>query len=634
MRASRVGIGLAAVLTGVPAATQAQAQKVARVREVVRVVKKTTGPQGRLVNAPINTPILQNERVRTGGRSAVGVRFPDMSILRLGELSELVVTSADRRRARLVRGQVVMDFRAPGRISGGNAIAAVRGTKVHFQVNEETGEAEVRCYEGRVFVSSEDNPVAAGSPTALTATTLVDPNLAEETDDWRGGEIRFVDGPLNGQRRQVTAFDAATGTVTFAPAVPAPAPGAPVSGYVLAKKPGTEIVELGRNSGTTVPRTGSPRPAYRVPNENFAYIQRNPYFQQMEDGTRNFVLPGTAAHDFIQDREFPYRRAIRDATEEDNQFFCDFGSGDSPGKFGLRRFRGLSAQSQRQPVFLAQNTQLPSPERIFQPQVLTRAPAVEAGKNQVWRFEPFAVGTNDDDVLGTRLRYQAVSGDVYTEIGYRYQLLNGQSEHDLSEAFFELKGSYGRLAAGRQHLFLGPANNTRTGTLLDLESSDTILYELPLKGGFRQMGGYVIDSDIFRDGGFSGGFLRGQAPVGLGYAGYSALFNREEETSIGWSVDASQPLRRNVLDVYGEAGIDSHNRQIYTAGFYVPWFYHQHKLDVFVEYARREDVEERATLRLRRDLGGGFLAIAFLDQRLGSNHLVGGGGILWSRAFR
>jgi hypothetical protein len=394
-------------------------------------------------------------------------------------------------------------------------------------------------------------------------------------------------------------------------------------------------VELGRNMGTTVPRNRPPRPAYKVPQGSFAFVERAPYFQQMSDGLRSYVFPGTDGHHWEQELELPQRQAIRDALDDDQQLICDFGP-EPQSQRGTRRFgiQSIRSAGPRSLLFGQNSSQTPTPERLFQPQVLSRPDPDDRRKNQVWRFEPYALGTNDDDVLGSRIRYQAVSGDIYTELGYRYQLVNGQSEHDLSEAFFQTRGKWGQLTAGRQHLFLGPANNTRVGTLLDLESSDTILYEAPIKGRFRQMGGYVIDSDVFQDGGFSGGFLRGQAALWGGNAGYSVLFNRDSETNIGWSLDAAQPVVKNVLDVYGEAGVDSHNREIYTAGIYVPWLFHRHKLDVYFEYGRREDLDERVTFRIRRELGGGLLAIAFLDQRLGSNHLVGGGGILWSKAFR
>lgn len=59
----------------------------------------------------------------------------------------------------------------------------------------------------------------SGTADSGTTTTLVDTERTEaDTDYWAGALITFTSGTLNGQSRLVTAFNAATDTLTFAPA--------------------------------------------------------------------------------------------------------------------------------------------------------------------------------------------------------------------------------------------------------------------------------------------------------------------------------------------------------------------------------------------------------------------------------
>src|SRR5687768_1099527 len=92
-----------AVGVAVLAAPAAHAQSGATVREIVRVVKAGKSGTTTLFDAKIGTPLATGDRVRTAGRSAAGVRFPDKSILRLGELTEVVLAGG---KAQVLRGQV------------------------------------------------------------------------------------------------------------------------------------------------------------------------------------------------------------------------------------------------------------------------------------------------------------------------------------------------------------------------------------------------------------------------------------------------------------------------------------------------------------------------------------------------
>jgi hypothetical protein len=248
---------------------------------------------------------------------------------------------------------------------------------------------------------------------------------------------------------------------------------------------------------------------------------------------------------------------------------------------------------------------------------------------------PFGIVTDESTAVGSQAGLQGTWGQVYGEVVYRYLLLDGRRDrHDLSEGYLHFRTRGGDLVVGRQHLFIGPVQNNRLGSLLKLEAADAVVYQAPLRRGYRQEAGYLIDSRATRRRGYSGGYLRGQAPVRAGYAGYSVLFADTGNSRIGWSLDASQPVIPNVLDLYGEGGVGIHGRTLWTAGIYVPALYHAGKVDLFLEYSGRENSDDRASLRLRRELGSGLFVAAFADRRLRQNEWDVGAGIQWNLRYR
>lgn len=638
---------------GLQAGAHAQS---ANVREILRVVKTIPSGSASLSTAKIDGPLNPGDRLRTGGRSAAGIRFTsDKSILRIGELSEILISGNRGRDAQMVRGRVLADYKSPTTLRSGNAIAAIRGTKVEMRYEASRNRTQVNCYHGRVFVSSARNPIRAGTADALTSTTLRDDELQGAGGKWVGGEIRFIDGPYNGEIRRVTGFDEATGTLTFEPALPATKADTQ-NGYLLSENSNAKIVELTSGQGTGVNGDRDPGNPFRIPNQGFAGLDRRQYWETLQDGVAFYVYPGTPDHDRERDENWTEQDTIermthRPAPEPD----CGCGV-VNPGPYGVNSRQGLHgrlshalahsvADRQAERLALAareeQRTALvgtggtPSAEERALP-ANVRAPfEVEGNRNSQFRFEPFAFGSDDADASGARVRYQGTTGSVYMELGYRFLRLSGRNIHDVSEGFLHIKGKQGNIIAGRQHLFLGPSNNTELGRLLGLSTSDAIVYEPPTPRGFKQQVGYVFDSralDEFDD--FRGFYARGLARVWGGNVGYSLLADTHRNRNVGWQLDFAQPVVKNVLDVYGEGGVDTRNRAVISGGLYVPWLYHKFKLDVFAEYQKREDVEERFTLRFRRELGSGLLLIAFLDDRLGDNNLTFGGGILWSKKFR
>lgn len=67
---------------------------------------------------------------------------------------------------------------------------------------------------------TEIRSVFSGTADSGTATTITDAELTQSlTDHWRGSVLLFTNGTKQGQVRMITAFNAATDTITFAPAV-------------------------------------------------------------------------------------------------------------------------------------------------------------------------------------------------------------------------------------------------------------------------------------------------------------------------------------------------------------------------------------------------------------------------------
>jgi hypothetical protein len=641
MKATQVGWAAALAAALAILAPAARAQEAATVREIVRVVKARRSGAAALENVRIGTPLAVGDGLRTGGRSAAGMRFADQSRLRIGELSEIVVTSPRRQEARLLRGQVLATYRSPANITGGRAVAAVRGTEVHFLRDDGRAMDFVICHEGRTFVANIANPILAGSASELTGTTLAADALQGSPIDWRGGEVRFVDGPYLGQTRAITGFDAQAGRVTFEPPLPEPPGGqGGVSGFLLVKDPRRRVIELRSTQGTHVREGEDPVDAYLVPHGPFAGLDRHPWFRQMYDGMRLLVYTGTDAHDRVRDQDWALDEAIDRILE---RWLADcFGMPRTPGRGRLPGGDGMRlAAQQTQPDRPAGarvgEGAAATPEYRYLPPAMT-----PFGDSRLIGFsiEPYIVGSTEDDAIGGRARVQASDGDVYLEAGYRYGEFRGGLPHtaggdsDLTEGLIHVRGGLGEVIVGRQHLFLGPTNNSNLGSLMGLNASDGAVYGLPLGRGFTQQVGYIWDSRSVRIGGFEGAFARGTAPLFAGRAGYSLLHTSGHGDNLGWSVDAAQPLLPGRLDVYGEIGSNHRGRMVSTGGLYFPSFYQKWRLDVFAEYANREDIEEQVSLRLRKYLGSGFRAEVFLTHRLDEGDMIGGGGVVYTLKFR
>lgn len=144
-----------------------QAQVVANVGAVERVVEKRTGTAGTFQSTKKGASLSQNDAVQTGKRSKADVLFRDRSLVRLGQLSNVEIESgaAEETRVRLSNGRI-MFVKVPrttgtSRVRTGTGVAEVKGSIVVVQQNRD-GSTEWSAYIGSIEVVGVD---AQGNPT-------------------------------------------------------------------------------------------------------------------------------------------------------------------------------------------------------------------------------------------------------------------------------------------------------------------------------------------------------------------------------------------------------------------------------------------------------------------------------------
>ena len=124
-----------------------------------------------------------------------------------------------------------------------------------------------------------------------------------------------------------------------------------------------------------------------------------------------------------------------------------------------------------------------------------------------------------------------------------------------------------------------------------------------------------------------GWYARAECPVLRGLAAVNVV-THEGEGGPGYSLDAAVPLIDGALDVYGEVGRDAFDRNLYTAGLYFPGLYQRQEIDLFVEYADRQQAPGVATLRLYKHFGEDLTTVFSMDKASDGN-LSFGAGVIW-----
>ncbi len=190
---------------------------------------------------------------------------------------------------------------------------------------------------------------------------------------------------------------------------------------------------------------------------------------------------------------------------------------------------------------------------------------------------------------GGRARASVLYDHLYAEIGLQaFTDYHGNWDTSISDLFLVDRMGNTDLTLGRQRYLEGPVNNSGLGTLFGALHFDGI--SLQHKGDRWSLSGAWIDD--FEAWGnpperTGGALSRVSTPFQGGQLGLNALYQRHE--GWGFSADVSLPVVPGYLDLYTELGCDPQGRHLETFGAYFPELYQSAGVDLFVEYAARED---------------------------------------------
>jgi FecR protein len=632
----------AALGVGLPAAGQGTA----RVTAIVRVVKTGSARAPGWRDARLGAALDEGDRLRTGRRSKAGMRFRDGSAVRVDELSEVVVRSGARD-ATVNRGALYGSYRGPGTVSGGYAVAAVKGTQFEFRTRGKA--TRVRCYSGVVYVGAAGADVRAGAADGGAGNTLTDDALIGQTRPWVGTTLRLMSGPDAGQQHRITGFDAATGTVTVDPPFEHPA-GLGVD-YLLTTRADLPVVILDAGMETTVREGQAPSPPRRAVSPAFAGGEEHPWFAELVEGSTVQVYPGSPRHEEDQASAWVLDEAI-EQTGGLQEAFGDVSvlqgktQRQQPSGGGAEIIIGVPSQptgpTDQIPV-PGSRTGIGSVKAVRTAAFDAASPSGSAsghlprpasGGGATWDLEPYAFGADEGETVGGRARLRGFQGRVMAEVGGRIARFAGNEEIDLSEASLLYRaGRWGDLKVGRQHLFVGPANNSELGTLVGFNTADAALWNAPAGRRFGWSVGYLADSAPLQGDGFSGWYGRGRGVLGGGLWGVTLLSANRAGGGLGASADVSFPLLRDRLDGYVEAGRDPFDHDLVTGGFYFPGLFQRTGVDAFLEYQSRGGFNDRVSLQLRTQVAPHWLVVGYVTQELGGK-TSGGAGVRYGWQWR
>ena len=208
-------------------------------------------------------------------------------------------------------------------------------------------------------------------------------------------------------------------------------------------------------------------------------------------------------------------------------------------------------------------------------------------------------------------RQSAAYGPFYGEVGLQaLTSLEGSIDGMVSDAFIVYRNGPTDVTVGRQRYLQGPVNNSALGSLFESIHFDgaSVKHAGPQ---LTATAAWINDYDTgLPDIGRTGGWLgRLAAPVLGGSLGVNALQQRHE--GWGWSADLALPVWPQNLDLYVEVGQDPQGRSLSTYGAYFPGLYQSAGVDLFVEFAQRDDFADT------------WSALAYVEGKTNWTGLVG-----------
>ncbi len=184
----------------------------------------------------------------------------------------------------------------------------------------------------------------------------------------------------------------------------------------------------------------------------------------------------------------------------------------------------------------------------------------------------------------------AIYENFYGEIGIEALTdFEGDDDVRISDLYVINRYTNLDLKAGRQPYLKGPVNNTGLGSLFSEIYFDGVAVEA-MVSDCNVMLAWLEEYEQWRSPPVesSGFFGRVDTVYDGGVFGLNLL---EDDDGWGWSVDGSVPLVPGTLDLYLEVGQDTLDRPLVTAGAYFPEVYETSNIDLFVEFADREDYQ-------------------------------------------
>jgi len=242
--------------------------------------------------------------------------------------------------------------------------------------------------------------------------------------------------------------------------------------------------------------------------------------------------------------------------------------------------------------------------------------------------DAFGYISDTGGTAGLRVRPHAVWGPVYLEVGATARLSEWYGDGvDVTEAFASYRDDWGDVTVGRQRFLEGPVNNSRLGSLLSYDTGDAVRVQTHF-GKVGVDAAYVQKMAPILGPTARGWYGRLECPVLDGMAGVNLATNDNAGGDLGYSLDLGVPVVKGTLDLYGEFGVDPFNRTLYTVGAYFPSLYQSQDIDLFIEFARREQLPSLGSLRLYKHFNEDLTAVLSLDQASGDS-LHMGAGVIW-----
>ncbi len=617
----RMGVCILGAVTGLCVSRPASAQLRGELTSLLNVVKSRSGVSAAYSDARLNQTLNTGDGIRTGSRSKAQVTFSDKSILRVNELSDVVVRPGyGQRDVNIDSGRVYGDLKGPGRFRGRYAVAAVRGTKLEMDVRKDV--TIVRVFEGTVIVTGANVQVITGTISVGGLNSFISINLIGSDESWLGARVDLTDGSGSGQTRTVTAFDPATGTITFN--APLNVPTDATTHFVLITPNNAKFVTVRAGFQTTVPNLVGGSPSDPVPTEPLAFAGGD------EVGWMNDGFDG--GNQITYRFGDIYRRFRQDNYELDTAFFATqqygtnapgitdvpspsfsgptggintgIGGTNNPGGSVGVGIGGTNNPGGTVGVGIGG----PPPTGGVGVGVGNGGPTggliVGTRASGLFPQVPQIGGAGFASRTSSGIGYAntgAVLGPVFVRAGVRLGTLGDQHEFSVDELMMRYHHErYGDVQAGRFHWFPSPLSNSELGALVSFTTSDGILYQAPFKTDKVQLAWFNRLNTTVGPA-VSGWAGRLTAPMRTGRVGASLLST--SQGSLGFSGDLGIPVVVNKLEFYGELGRDTSHQGFYGLGLYFPGILQRYHADLSLEYAYRGFYGSAVNLALHLPIG-------------------------------